>query len=60
MATIEDRLSVAAAMFHACPNAAIQWLLDSMTIETSRAARFAGEVGVALAASSVLFAIYSR
>ena len=46
-----------AAMFHACHNAVIQWLFDSMTVETGRAARFAGEFGVALAFSSVLFAI---
>jgi len=46
-----------AAMLHACHNAVIQWLFDSMTSETGRAALFAGEFGVALAVSSVLFAI---
>lgn len=46
-----------AAMFHACHNAVIQWLFDSMTIETGRAAWFAGEFGVALALTSILFVI---
>ena len=44
-----------AVMLHACHNAVIQWLFDSMTVETGRAAWFAGEFGVALAAISVLF-----
>jgi uncharacterized protein len=46
-----------AAMLHACHNAVIQWLFDSMTVETGRAAWFAGEFGVALAVVSVLFVI---
>ena len=46
-----------AALFHACHNAVIQWLFDSMTVETGRAAWFAGEFGVALATISILFAI---
>lgn len=46
-----------AAMFHACHNAAIQWLFDSMTVETGKAAWFAGEFGIALAVVTVLFAI---
>ena len=46
-----------AAMLHACHNAVIQWLFDSMTVETGRAAWFAGEFGMALAITSVLFAI---
>jgi membrane protease YdiL (CAAX protease family) len=46
-----------AAMFHACHNAVIQWLFDLMTVETGRAARFAGEFGLVLAVFSVLFAI---
>jgi membrane protease YdiL (CAAX protease family) len=46
-----------AALFHACHNAVIQWILDSMTVETGRAAWFAGEFGIALAVTSVLFAI---
>jgi uncharacterized protein len=46
-----------AALFHACHNAVIQWLFDSMTVETGRAAWFAGEFGVALAVTSILFAI---
>jgi len=46
-----------AAMLHACHNAVIQWLFDSMTVETGRAAWFAGEFGVALAVVSTLFAI---
>ena len=46
-----------AAMLHACHNAIIQWLFDPMTVETGRAAWFAGEFGVALAITSVLFAI---
>ena len=46
-----------AALLHACHNAVIQWLFDSMTVETGRAAWFAGEFGVGLAVVSVLFAI---
>jgi uncharacterized protein len=46
-----------AVLLHACHNAVIQWLFDSMTVETGRAAWFAGEFGVALAVISVLFAI---
>ena len=46
-----------AALRHACHNAVIQWLFDSMTVETGRAAWFAGEFGVALAVISILFAI---
>jgi membrane protease YdiL (CAAX protease family) len=46
-----------AALLHACHNAVIQWLFDSMTVETGRAAWFAGEFGVALAVISILFAI---
>ena len=46
-----------AALLHACHNAVIQWLFDSMTVETGRAAWFAGEFGVALAVISMLFAI---
>ena len=46
-----------AAMLHACHKAVIQWLFDSMTVETGRAAWFAGEFGIALAVVSVLFAI---
>jgi uncharacterized protein len=46
-----------AAMLHACHNAVIQWLFDSMTVETGRAAWFSGEFGIALAVASVLFAI---
>jgi membrane protease YdiL (CAAX protease family) len=46
-----------AVMLHACHNAVIQWLFDSMTVETGRAAWFAGEFGVALAVISILVAI---
>jgi uncharacterized protein len=46
-----------AAMLHACHNAVIQWLFDSMTVETGRSAWFAGEFGIALAVVSTLFAI---
>jgi membrane protease YdiL (CAAX protease family) len=46
-----------AAMLHACHNAVIQWLFDSMTVETGKPAWFAGEFGIALAVVSVLFAI---
>jgi membrane protease YdiL (CAAX protease family) len=46
-----------AALLHACHNAVIQWLFDSMTVETGRASWFAGEFGVALAVISILFAI---
>lgn len=46
-----------AAIFHACHNAVIQWLFDSMTVETGRAAWFAGEFGLVLAGTSVLIAI---
>jgi membrane protease YdiL (CAAX protease family) len=46
-----------AAMLHACHNAVIQWLFDSMTVETGRAAWFAGEFGIALAVVTALFAI---
>lgn len=46
-----------AAMLHACHNAVIQWLFDAMTVETGRAAWFAGEFGIALAIVSILFAI---
>jgi uncharacterized protein len=46
-----------AAMFHACHNAVIQWLFDPMTIETNKAAWFAGEFGIALAVVTTLFAI---
>jgi membrane protease YdiL (CAAX protease family) len=46
-----------AAMLHACHNAVIQWLFDSITVETGRAAWFAGEFGVVLSVSSILFAI---
>jgi membrane protease YdiL (CAAX protease family) len=46
-----------AAVFHACHNAVIQWLFDSMTVETGRAAWFAGEFGIALAVVSALFSI---
>jgi membrane protease YdiL (CAAX protease family) len=46
-----------AAMLHACHNAIVQWLFDSLTVETGRAAWFAGEFGVALSVSSLLFAI---
>ncbi|HEY1986475.1 MAG TPA: CPBP family intramembrane glutamic endopeptidase [Terracidiphilus sp.] len=46
-----------AAMLHACHNAIIQWLLDAMTVETGRAAWFAGEFGITLAVVSILFAI---
>jgi len=46
-----------AALLHACHNAVIQWLFDSMTVETGRAAWFAGEFGIALAVISILFAI---
>lgn len=46
-----------AAMLHACHNAVIQWLFDSMTVEGGKAAWFAGEFGMALAITSVLFAI---
>jgi uncharacterized protein len=46
-----------AVMLHACHNAVIQWLFDSMTVETGRAAWFAGEFGIVLAVASVLFAI---
>lgn len=45
------------AMLHACHNAVVQWLFDSMTVETGRAAWFAGEFGVALAVVSALFSI---
>ena len=46
-----------AVMLHACHNAVIQWLFDSMTVETGKAAWFAGEFGVALAVTSILFVI---
>ena len=46
-----------AAMLHACHNAVIQWVFDPMTVETGRAAWFAGEFGIALAVTSTLFAI---
>jgi membrane protease YdiL (CAAX protease family) len=46
-----------AVMLHACHNAVIQWLFDSMTVETGRAAWFAGEFGVALAVISILVVI---
>jgi uncharacterized protein len=46
-----------AVMLHACHNAVIQWLFDSMTVETGRAAWFAGEFGVALAVISILVMI---
>jgi membrane protease YdiL (CAAX protease family) len=43
-----------AAMLHACHNAVIQWLFDPMTVETGRAAWFAGEFGFVLAVTSTL------
>jgi membrane protease YdiL (CAAX protease family) len=46
-----------AAMLHACHNAVVQWLFDSMTVETGRAAWFAGEFGIVLAVTSMLLAI---
>ena len=46
-----------AAMLHACHNAVIQWLFDSMTVETGKAAWFAGEFGLALAVTSILLVV---
>jgi uncharacterized protein len=46
-----------AAMLHACHNAVIQWLFDPMTVESGKAAWFAGEFGIVLAVVSTLFAI---
>jgi membrane protease YdiL (CAAX protease family) len=45
-----------AALFHASHNAVTQWLFDPMTVETGKAAWFAGEFGISLAATSVLCA----
>ena len=57
MATPKEWLRFASALLHVCHNAVIQWLFDSMTVETGRAAWLAGEFGVALAVISILFAI---
>ena len=46
-----------AALLHACHNAVIQWLLDPMTVETGKAAWFAGEFGIVLAATTTLLVI---
>lgn len=46
-----------AALLHACHNAVIQWVLDPMTVETGRAAWFAGEFGLVLALVSTGVAI---
>jgi membrane protease YdiL (CAAX protease family) len=46
-----------AAMLHASHNAVIQWLFDGMTVETGRAAWFAGEFGIVLAIVSTLLAV---
>jgi membrane protease YdiL (CAAX protease family) len=45
-----------AALLHACHNAVIQWVLDPMTVETGRAAWFAGEFGIVLALVSAVVA----
>ena len=44
-------------LLHACHNAVIQWLFDLMTVETGKAAWFAGEFGVAFAVISILVVI---
>ena len=46
-----------AAMLHASHNAVIQWLFDSITVETGKAAWYAGEFGIALAVTTALVAI---
>ncbi|MGY2733527.1 CPBP family intramembrane glutamic endopeptidase [Sphingomonas sp. UYP23] len=46
-----------AVVMHAVHNAAIQWLLDPMTVETGRATWYAGEFGAGLALVTAVFAL---